>query len=326
MSQQPILRDQDLQHAVTEQGFAVVTLYTPEEAAAIRARIADHIPTQPSVNDPQDGMYNSAFDGGLSRRIPQEVEAELLQRIESMMFGYRGIGACVMAKVADAGRLSIHQHQPVTPDIFTQVMHLWLTLDDVDADTGALRLVPRSHRILRHVQSFTTAPYFAEFQDDLESEFARHVPMRAGQAILMDGSMLHGSCPNRRDEPALRLFTTLLPEDQPFCILKESPGSVFDAFAVNSEAIDTIDPELFCMCGGSPEALEPKGRLDNQNTSLSRAEFEALLLMDERISPGYDPIDAVRARNKTSKLGMIAAQFAGITPRLWRGRKEEMST
>lgn len=292
MSQQPILRDQDLQHALTEQGFAVVTLYTPEEAAAIRAVIADYIPAEPSINDPQDGMYNSTFDQDLKTRIPEQVEAQLLLRLESMMLGYRGIGACVLAKVANAERLRIHQHQPVTPDIFTQVMLCWLTLDDVDADSGALRLVPRSQMILRHIQSFTSPPFFADFERELESELAEFVPMRAGQAILMDWSMLHGSCPNHRDRPALRISATLVPEEQPFCILAESPGNVFDAYAIDGK---TVDPELLCMCGGSLEGLEPKGRLDNRNTTLTRSEFESLLRLNQRIAPGYDPIDAVRA-------------------------------
>lgn len=312
MTEMPIFRDVAHQTAFDEQGFVIVPLLTPEEAVAMRRLAASHVPDRPAINDPQDGMYNSLFDAGLQRRIPNELDELIKARFGSLIDGYRSVGACIMAKVADSGRLAIHQHQPETPDIFTRVVHLWLTLEDVDASHAALRVVPRSQRILRHIQSFQSPPYFVDFRKDVEEEFATIVPMRAGEAIFMDGSLLHGSCPNRSDSPALRVFSILLPEDQPLCILAESEGHVFDAYAVEGK---TFDPGLHCIAGGSLEGLVPLGRLDNRNTRLTRKEFEALIRSDERIGPGVDPIDAVRARlPKASPAGWLARLHGLLNP------------
>lgn len=293
------------QTAFDELGFVIVPLLTSEEAQAMRRLAESHVPDRPAINDPQGGMYNSLFDPALERRIPAELDKLVKARIGALVEGYRSVGAFIMAKVANAGRLALHQHQPETSDIHTRVVHLWLTLQDVDHDSGALRVVPRSQRILRHVQSFRSQPYFLGFQQELEEDFATVVPMRAGEAIFMDGSLLHGSCPNRSGQAALRVFSVLLPSDQPLCILAESEGHVFDAYAV--EGME-FDPALLCICESSLDGLEHKGRLDNRNELLTRQEFEALLNSSDRIAPGLDPIDAVRAR-----LAMTAA-------RGWRAR------
>ena len=282
----------DHQRTYDEQGFVVVPILTAEEAQVLRAQVEDRIPSIPFINDPQQGMYNSTFDPDFPQCIPAEFDALMNERLGALLDGYRYPGACVLAKIAGAGRLALHQHQPLTPNIYSKILHYWMTLEDVDEGHCALRVVPRSHRILRHVQSFSSPPYFADFKEVLEAEFAVAVPMRAGEALLMDGSLLHGSCPNRSDRAALRVFSAILPEAEPLCILTESEGPTFDAYAVEGKQ---VDPGLHCMCEGNVEGLEHMGRLDSRNTQLTLAEFEQLLKMDRRIEPGFDPIDVVRA-------------------------------
>lgn len=288
----PAFRDAEQQKCFEEKGYVIVRLLEPEQAASFRSQIAGRIPAQPAINDPQGGMYNTAFDSGVSRCLPEQLEMVRTERLDQLLAGYRDIGACVMGKVAGSGRLDLHQHQPSTSNIFAKVIHCWMTLDDVDADHGALRIVPGSHRILRHIQSFDSAPYFAGFQSELEADFAVAVPMKAGEAILMDGSLLHGSCPNPSVHTPLRVFSVHVPSDEPFCIIVESEGPRFDAYAAEGKS---IDPNLHCMAGGSLDGLEHMGRLDARNTPLTRAEFEALLALGERIAPGFDPIDVVRS-------------------------------
>jgi hypothetical protein len=78
-------------------------------------------------------------------------------------------------------------------------MAAWLALDDADEENGCLLVVPGSH----------TLPVLCTEQADLSRSFTdvtvpvpealevRPVPMAAGDVLFFNGSLIHGSAPNR---------------------------------------------------------------------------------------------------------------------------------
>lgn len=285
--------DAELDERFARDGYVVVPMLTPDEVAAARAWAADIMPPDVQINDPQGALYSSIFDEGGSINLPPSLDAIVTDRITALLGGSRIVGGCLIAKLAGSDRLDIHQHQPLTPDIHDRVVLCWIPLSDVAEDTGALRLVPGSHRILRHVQSFSSPPYFQDFQDAIETRHAITVPMQAGQALLFENSLLHGSTHTHgTPQHQIRVLATAIPEHQSFCILT---GDAPDVIAWKADGKD-IDPGLFCMAGGAMDELEEAGRIDCRNDQLTEAEFVELLRGGDKIAPGHDPIDDVRAR------------------------------
>lgn len=285
-------RDPALQAQFEAQGYVVVPLLTPEEAAHVRDRAWKFLPSRPAINDPQGALYSSQFDPDCPQGAAEFVSGSVGERFEALLDGHRAIGGCIMAKVAGSGSLGMHQHQPQTPNIYDTIVNCWLTLDDVGADSGALRVVPRSHQVVRHIQSFQSEPYFVDFAEALEDRFAVTLEMRPGEAVLFEGSLLHGSCANARGEASVRLLASSVPAERRFCIITEAEKGIFDAFEAEGVA---IDPSLYCISGGNIDALPAAGRMNNRNTRLNEREFAALLDRGAKIRPGHDPIDDVRA-------------------------------
>lgn len=81
----------------------------------------------------------------------------------------------------------------------------WIAIDDADAANGCMRVIPGSHRrgLLSHGTAQQAGNLLSVNQsldltpDDLDG--AVDAELRAGQASLHDGLLIHGSNPNRSD-------------------------------------------------------------------------------------------------------------------------------
>lgn len=77
----------------------------------------------------------------------------------------------------------VHVQAPV--NVLQSIVAVRLHLDDADADNGALRLVPRSHRLGR-----LSASEISEVRSRLGEEIC---PIKAGGALLLSPLLLHAS-------------------------------------------------------------------------------------------------------------------------------------
>jgi hypothetical protein len=287
-----VLRDDDLQAELEREGFVVVDALSRNEASAIREHACRAIDEAVPVNDPQGALYGTLFDGprrGGGAAIADGILAPLL---DALLAGFRYEGGYVVAKPPQSGRLDMHQHQPVTHDIYEPAVHCWLTLDHSSAGRGGLRVVPGSHAITRHVQSFDSAPYFASFADVLETRHARTLELEPGQAVIFERSLLHGSEPNNSFGPLLRILGTAIPAESNLCVLAEAEPGRFEALEVGD---GEIDPDLYCIARDNRAALKYAGLVANRNMQLTEEEFAALVAAGKKIAPGFDPIDRIRS-------------------------------
>jgi hypothetical protein len=288
-------RDPELQAEFERRGFVVIPLLTTAEAAQYRTEIDGLLPPKPEINDAPGALYSTLFDPERREQGEQRTQAILEARLMSLLQDYKMQGSCVMAKVPHSGLMRQHQHNPMTDDMFEPVLHGWCTLDDVDGERGALRIVPGSHQILRHIQSFHSPPFFAGFQDRLETRFAETLPMRAGEAILFERTLLHGSTPNRSDRSSIRLFSVLLPTESRYCVLVPRGDDCYEAIETMADPSE-FEPGVFCMAGGDLPDHRSAGILPSRNVQLTEEEFAELLRSGARVRPGFDPIDEIRAR------------------------------
>lgn len=75
----------------------------------------------------------------------------------------------------------------------------WIAIDDVDAENGGMHLVPHTQ------ESSLVCPEKANQEESFTSHFvpvpkghkAELIPMKAGDALFFNGSLIHGSGPNR---------------------------------------------------------------------------------------------------------------------------------
>jgi|GEM_PF-159458 len=119
---------------------------------------------------------------------------------------------------ADQGtRQSVwHQDFPYNPIDRRGMLTVWLAIEDVPAESGALRFVPRSHRLgpLGRLDLIGHDHELDELLRDDDRELVGDpvtVPLAAGEATVHDALTLHGAGPNVTDRPRRAWTVVYLP-------------------------------------------------------------------------------------------------------------------
>ena len=75
----------------------------------------------------------------------------------------------------------------------------WLAVDDVDEENGGMKVVPGTHRseVGCPEEADLTTSFSADYVPVPAGKQAVHVNMRAGDVLFFNGSLIHGSTPNR---------------------------------------------------------------------------------------------------------------------------------
>lgn len=288
-----LFKDPDLQARFDRDGYVIVDFMPRDEVLALRVRARALLPETPTINDAQEAMYLGSFaEEDRRRAINDFVTRETMPRIQSYLHGQRSFGGTLMVKLPRSPRLPMHAHPPLIADIYRPTTNFWCTLDDVDVGHGALRIVEGSHRISRHIQTFDSLPLHLDFFEQVEERHAKPLPMRAGQAVFFDNTLLHGSEPLDADELQMRIYHAMCPEDRSFVVLKHRGGDRHEAFEVpHSDMHGTV----FCGILDDDLVLASAGMVDNRQEEITEEEFAALVASGLKIAPGFDPIDRIRA-------------------------------
>ena len=95
----------------------------------------------------------------------------------------------------------------------------WLAVDDADTENGCMRVIPGSHKggIREHGKSDAKGNLLSTNQEITvspeEEGHAVDLCLRAGQMSLHDGSLIHGSLPNRSSRRRCGLTLRYVPTD-----------------------------------------------------------------------------------------------------------------
>ena len=113
---------------------------------------------------------------------------------------FQAITATFIVKDPGASNISpIHQDWTfVDEQKYTSYM-LWCPLQDVGLESGALGLLPETHRLLGDAaRPSPSPPYESVFRADMSELFGYmdFISMPAGEALLFDHRILHGAMPN----------------------------------------------------------------------------------------------------------------------------------
>jgi ectoine hydroxylase-related dioxygenase (phytanoyl-CoA dioxygenase family) len=100
-----------------------------------------------------------------------------------------------------------HQDHPFDPHTNDNVLAALVMLDDMNDENGCLMVVPGSHR--ERYSHYKGDKFVGEIAAELAPEFSRRAMSlvgTAGDVVLIDTWMVHGSAPNRATKPRRMLI------------------------------------------------------------------------------------------------------------------------
>lgn len=204
-----IFQDENIQQQFEAEGFVVIPFLDPEELEAIRQHYQILHPENPGK-----GFYSTTFseDDTYKKALYEGVKSVFQPRVDEKFTGVKNLGASFLVKYpGQPGHMPSHQDWTVVDEEKFRSITIWVPLQDVNEENGAITVLPGSHEYTRVLRAPTLPPVIREI-DPLIRARMKTLSMQAGSAFIFDHSVIHASHLNQSDTPRIAVTYGLVPE------------------------------------------------------------------------------------------------------------------
>lgn len=262
-----VLVDRRLDRRLRRDGFVTLPLISAARAEAIRARYEELGPPPGTgfVADLniKDADYRRAADALISQELDDLASALFVDHepfLRSFLCKHPG---------ADSDLYLHRDWMYVDEREGEETFVTWVALTDIDGHQGQLRVLRGSHRLDHDLRGTDLNPPWMRHQEVLRERLL-DVPVRAGEAIVFNNSLLHGSHANHGTHPRLAAAVGVHRRGVPLVHFRRDA----DGSAVRYD----VDPGFFLTYSpgeliGAPPALEVQERFPVDEHDLSPDEL-----------------------------------------------------
>jgi len=190
-------KDAKLAQSFTENGYVVLPLL--DHDAVIR--LISFYRSLHHTYKTEFGFHVSIDDKNpvFIEKIHDRVMEICLPKLEEHLFDFQAFSGRFLIKEPNRhGIVTPHQDWTFVDEKQSCSAIVWIALVDVDLQNGALGVLKGSHRFDTGYRA-TPLPLFKMPYDEYANElfpYLELVPMQAGEAMIMDNRLIHGSPPN----------------------------------------------------------------------------------------------------------------------------------
>lgn len=196
---QGIFRNSETEKQFQRDGFVVLDFITEEEATLIAKKFYEIHPTLPQ------GFYADAYnpDDELKAEIFQYSDGILNKNLDVVFHDYKKLGCTFLCKTpGEKGKVGVHQDWSVVDESKFYSITIWIPTADTIEENGALRVLPGSHLFFNNHRSNNIPVAYRDSEELLWKNMIT-VPMKAGQAFILNHATIHGSSANSTNKERL---------------------------------------------------------------------------------------------------------------------------
>ncbi|CAB4549206.1 unannotated protein [freshwater metagenome] len=189
--------------------------------------------------------------------------ADLLIDYEPVMSSY------IVKGPGEDSQKEIHRDFRLLDESEFRAVCIWVPLVDVDERNGALAVIKGSHQVDTGPRSVPMTPRYSE-DPLLDLTFAdtETVPVAAGEAVVFDMALAHGSDLNHSNLPRRAVAVAYAPKLAPLSLYFCDPDDSVEELAVpHPDVFRQIDWRV------RPDYLHSLGRISSDRPPVSSAEF-----------------------------------------------------
>jgi ectoine hydroxylase-related dioxygenase (phytanoyl-CoA dioxygenase family) len=289
----PVFRDPSLQQQFDAEGYIMIKGFlSQEEVAALKQAYFDLLPESGGAltADESDFKSKSAITYDFTfidrnweykQKVFDVISAAFVQHYDPLLADYTPIIANFIRKEEDGGEVPLHQNWAFVDEIKYTSVSIWVPLVPSNRMNGTLEIAPGSHKRFGQFRGPMVPWELEHIKQDIIEEFLVPMDAEAGDAVILDDSVVHYSNINRTDGLRLTIQLILVPKGVPsihYHLDREvSPDEV---------RILEVDRDFYMKFHPwkRPEGKEV-GRQKVALRYITRAEFEARLEGPEFSSP-----------------------------------------
>jgi hypothetical protein len=266
--------DETKHRQMMEVGYCTAPLLSEAEVEMLRQEIARLRPsldfTTPATSSI---LYHASFldSDPEYRKDAYELVREALQpKLLRLLPDYVPVAGGLLVKEAGTGEVDMHCDWTSTRDTADVNIAVWCPLLDVDDNNGALSVIPGSHKITDNVVAARLPRYWTAYREELKA-MTQPVPLKAGEALFFDVSLLHWSRKNVSDHARIVANLLVVPKEaQPVLYVANEEFSRLDLFDMSDGGMFAYSPSQLFSGDVNTRLIET---IPNPNIALSYEEF-----------------------------------------------------
>jgi hypothetical protein len=191
-------------------GYTIIPLLDADAIAYLKSLHAELEPLA-GVNKE---FYTSIWSNNefYRKAVNDKVEQVLFPALQKYIENIQPVFSIFMVKApGDNSSLLPHQDWSFVDEPEFDSVTVWVPLTDVDQMNGNLQAVPGSHLIYKNYirARFAGAP----FNTDAVRKDLRDIPMKAGDALIINDRLIHASPPNNSSNVRLTSSIVIAPKE-----------------------------------------------------------------------------------------------------------------
>lgn len=192
-----LLKDEKLAQQLETEGYVSLSFCSEDELSRLKEVFA-------SVNvDATSPFWSSSFlsDTNFKKELSSSVNAILSKSTSRILAGHKPLGSTFLVKQPGVySEMPIHQDWTVVDETKYGSYTIWMPLRETNSTNGCMQVIPGSHKLNGQLRCPSLPVAFEGIRQELRS-YLIDVPLKAGEAILFNHSLMHASPANRTSEP-----------------------------------------------------------------------------------------------------------------------------
>ncbi len=285
----------DLEQKLEIDGYAIIDDFlTQQQIEKLTEVYYSGIPKDLS-NKPF--MYTTASSNlAYKKKVALAIRDNCRNQINSLFPEYRLAYALFVNKKPQRkdSELKVHQDWSIVDESLFKAYYVWCPLTDVDENNGCLQVIKGSHRLRRFVEGGST---------DIDSHYIRimknyliSLPMKAGQALIFNQRLLHGSFPNMSEKERIATNLAIIsPNSTLIYLYPDNPVSPtqFEVFEVEDDFFENF---VFASKEMGRELFRPENRESSTTIKYEHPLFTKREIL-ETLSDNPSNTDSILIRN-----------------------------
>ncbi|WP_375492448.1 phytanoyl-CoA dioxygenase family protein [uncultured Nostoc sp.] len=255
---------------IETKGYAVISFLNENEVKSLISFYKKQSIPDDMVASPGTVFSIHTIELSYRQKISQEVKKAFNSKLKTLFPNYRIAFGVLGYKKPDASssKMDLHQDCSLTDETVMKSLGVWCPLIDVDQQNGCLQVVNRSHLLnskARPFWGFIGFPYSPEVLSLMQEHYLTNVPMKAGQALIYDKRLFHGSPPNLTTNERVAAICALVPQGvmSQFYYRESQTSDKMELFEVEDEFYDRY------IAGQKPEGVKSLGTFDYEADPLT---------------------------------------------------------
>ncbi|MCZ2393087.1 MAG: phytanoyl-CoA dioxygenase family protein [Chitinophagales bacterium] len=248
----------DLQKQFDKDGYVIIDLLSKEQVEYFiklyfdmeSERAGNKEDYDIKFEKPKEITYEFTFiDASVDykKKVFHKVVEEFKPLVDKYLVDFQPIIANYIHKTSQKGEVPMHQNWAFVDEWKYSSISVWCPLVDSYKENGALQVVPGSHKRFAPVRGPLIPWELEHLKNDIVENDMVTMAINAGQAVILDDSIIHYSAPNMTDGLRLAIQLIMIPPHVPslhYHMTEEAGKQKVNVYEVDQEFYMNFHPWL----------------------------------------------------------------------------------